>query len=403
MGARISRSASCPEKFCKRLRSQPSAAVPITGGVGVQVETILTSVSRIAWFISPHGFGHAARSSAMMDEVFRQRPDAVFEIFTTVPEWFFSTSLVAPFHYNACPCDVGLVQRTALEEDVEATVALLAETDLLAEATVEALAAKVLGLRCQAVVADIAPQGLAVARKAGLPAVLVENFTWDWIYRAYGHRWPAINRWADAFEAEFSQCDLRIQAEPWCLSVDGAVRTSPISRKPGIGRDRIRAELGIEREDPMLLVSMGGIPWHFSGLEKLAESQGVTIVVPGGGTTEARMGSLIVLPHHSRFHHPDLVHAADGVLAKLGYSTVAEVWAAGCSLGWIGRSTFAESAEMARWVRGHIGGAEISQKELIEGRWVDRLGEIVTSAKPSLPRVGGAPAAAAAVLDLCVE
>lgn len=358
-------------------------------------------VLKIAWFVSPHGFGHAARACAVMDEVFRQKPDAVFEIFTTVPEWFFSASLSASFHYHACRCDVGLVQRSALEEDLEATVKRLNEVDLLAEATVGALSQKILNLGCRAVVADIAPQGLAVARTAGLPSILVENFTWDWIYRAYAGRWPAINHWADKFEAEFSQCDLRIQAEPWCLPVDGAVQVPPISRRPGNGREAIRNELGIEGEHPMLLVSMGGIPWRYSGLEKMAEAQGLTIVIPGGGTTEARRGSLIVLPHHSRFHHPDMVHAADGVLAKLGYSTVAEVWSAGCSLGWIGRPTFPESAKMARWVRRHLGGIEISQDELIEGSWVERLDEIVSSTGPRAHRRGGAFGAAKALLEVC--
>lgn len=366
-----------------------------------RVQTILRCVLKIAWFISPHGFGHAARACAVMDEVFRQKPDAVFEIFTTVPEWFFSASLSAPFNYNTCSCDVGLVQRSAMEEDVEATLTRLGSVGLLAESTLDALAEQVVSLGCRAVVADIAPQGLAVARTAGLPSILVENFTWDWIYRAYAGRWPAINHWADEFEAEFSQCDLRIQAEPWCLPVDGATQVPPISRRPGSGRKAIRNELGIEGEHPMLLVSMGGIPWQFSGLEKMAEAQGLTIVIPGGGTTEARRGSLIVLPHHSRFHHPDLVHAADGVLAKLGYSTVAEVWSAGCSLGWIGRPTFPESAEMARWVQRHLGGTEISQDELTEGRWIERLEEILCSTGPTGSCIGGAPAAAAAVLDIC--
>lgn len=364
--------------------------------------TILAFVLKLAWFISPHGFGHAARASAMMDEVFRLRPGAVFEVFTTVPEWFFAASLSAPFNYHPCRCDVGLVQRSALEEDIGATVERLDAADLLAEATVNTLAAQVVSLGCQAVVADISPQGLAVARAAGLPSILVENFTWDWIYRAYAARWPSLSRWVELFEAEFIQCDLRIQAEPWCRPVDGALRVPPISRRPRNGRESIRKDLGIEEGNPMLLVSMGGIPWRFSGLERAAQAQGLTVVVPGGGTTEARNGSLIVLPHHSRFHHPDLVHAADGVLAKLGYSTIAEVWSAGGSLGWIGRPSFPESAEMARWVRQHLGGAEISRDELVEGRWVARLGEIVEATRSSAaPRRGGAPAAATAVLDIC--
>lgn len=356
---------------------------------------------KIAWFISPHGFGHAARASAMMDEVFRLRPDAAFDVFTTVPKWFFSASLAAPFHYHSCHCDVGLVQRSALEEDIEATVDLLARADLLAEATVDTLAEKVLSLGCQVVVADISPQGLAVARAAHLPSILVENFTWDWIYRGYVSQWPSIGRWVELFEQEFAQCDLRIQAEPWCHTVEGALRVAPINRRPREEPKAIREQLGIKEEQAMLLVSMGGIPWHFSGLEKAAKAEGVTIVIPGGGATQAQSGSLVVLPHHSHFHHPDLVHAADGVLAKLGYSTIAEVWSAGCSLGWIGRPTFPESIEMAQWVRRNLGGAEISQDELVEGRWIERLEEILCSTSPFASRIGGAPAAATAVLHVC--
>lgn len=355
---------------------------------------------RIAWFVSPHGFGHAARSAAIMDEVFRVRPDVTFDIFTTVPEWFFETSLSAPIHYHHCRCDLGLVQQSALEEDIEATSRQLDGLDLLKRSTVRSLADAVERLGCRAVVADIAPQGLAVGRMAGLPSILVENFTWDWIYRAYEARWPSISKWADIFEAEFSRCDLHIQAEPWCRRVDGAVRVAPISRRPRKGRDEIRRDLGIDGDQPMLLVSMGGVPWRFSGLDKVAAATGVTIVVPGGGKTEATKGSLILLPHHSRFHHPDLVHAADGVLAKLGYSTVAEVWSAECSLGWVGRSTFPESDEMARWVRCHLAGAEFSREELVEGLWVDRLGEIINSKTPPDGRSGGALAAAEALITL---
>ena len=45
---------------------------------------------------------------------------------------------------------------------------------------------------CTAVISDIAPLGLEVARAADLPSVLVENFTWDWIYRGYALRHPQM-------------------------------------------------------------------------------------------------------------------------------------------------------------------------------------------------------------------
>jgi len=47
----------------------------------------------IAYFVTPHGLGHASRSAAVMEALGRREQDVAFEIVTTVPEWFFSQSL----------------------------------------------------------------------------------------------------------------------------------------------------------------------------------------------------------------------------------------------------------------------------------------------------------------------
>ena len=47
---------------------------------------------RIACFISPHGYGHAARAAAVMEAFHYLDPEKEFEIFTSVPEWFFRHS-----------------------------------------------------------------------------------------------------------------------------------------------------------------------------------------------------------------------------------------------------------------------------------------------------------------------
>ncbi len=43
----------------------------------------------LAYFISPHGFGHAARACAVMSAILERMPGVRFEIFTEVPRWFF--------------------------------------------------------------------------------------------------------------------------------------------------------------------------------------------------------------------------------------------------------------------------------------------------------------------------
>ena len=49
---------------------------------------------RIAYFVTPHGFGHAARAAAVMVALQEIDPAIQFDIFTQVPRWFFQDSLV---------------------------------------------------------------------------------------------------------------------------------------------------------------------------------------------------------------------------------------------------------------------------------------------------------------------
>ncbi|MDE3091936.1 MAG: hypothetical protein KGJ80_21395, partial [Chloroflexota bacterium] len=81
-----------------------------------------THTHNIAFFISPHGFGHAARACAVMVSLHAIDPTFHFDIFTRVPRWFFADSLRGAFTYHALLTDIGLVQETALREDLAATV-----------------------------------------------------------------------------------------------------------------------------------------------------------------------------------------------------------------------------------------------------------------------------------------
>jgi hypothetical protein len=71
-----------------------------------------TATHRIAYFITPHGYGHAARASAVMAAVHQINAAVRFEIFTQVPEWFFQDSLSGPYGHHALLTDIGLAQKT---------------------------------------------------------------------------------------------------------------------------------------------------------------------------------------------------------------------------------------------------------------------------------------------------
>ena len=145
----------------------------------------------LACFISPHGFGHAARCCAIVEGVALREPDLHVEIFTLVPEWFLRESLSIPFGLHHVETDIGLRQLSALEADLDETVSALRTFLAFDRPETEALASTVAEMGCRAVLCDISPLGIEVARRAGVPSVLIENFTWDWIYEGFADTSPA--------------------------------------------------------------------------------------------------------------------------------------------------------------------------------------------------------------------
>lgn len=213
----------------------------------------------LAYFITPHGFGHAARACAVMAAAQRRIPDLRWEIFTRTPDWFFAESLRGPYRLHPTETDVGLVQLDALRADLDATVERLAGLLPFSAGRVDPLAAQVQTLGCQAILCDIAPLGIAVAQAAGVPSVLLENFTWVDIYAEYVEECPALLPYTAQMAHWFAGADFHIQTSPVCNpSTNPTLTVPPVSRSPRTGRAEVRRLLAIPDDSPFLLITMGG-------------------------------------------------------------------------------------------------------------------------------------------------
>jgi hypothetical protein len=349
--------------------------------------------ARLACFVTPHGFGHAARTCAVLSALARRLPLAA-ELFTTVPDWLFADSLDLPWRRHPVRCDVGLVQGDALHEDLAATADALDELLPFGERQVTELAQQVLALGCRAVLCDVAPLGLAVATAANLPLALVENFTWDWIYTGYLDREPRLARHATTLASCLAGVDVRVQTAPACLPVGGAVQVEPVARAARRRRDEVRDELGLLPGERAVLLTMGGIAWDFTSFAP-RPPDGVVLVVPGGAAEPRRIEGAVLLPFRGPFYHPDLVAAADAVVGKLGYSTLAEAWTAGVPYGFIARRGFPESPVLASFLTAAGAGRAVPPSVLAESDW-SWLSALLAAGRGA-PRPGGADAAAAAL------
>jgi hypothetical protein len=358
------------------------------------------SFRHVAYFVSAHGFGHATRAAAVMAAVHALDPTICFEVFTAAPEFVFRDSLTGPFVYHHGITDIGLAQRSALLEDPLATLAQLDEFLPFDEFLLRSWADWLGRLACELVICDIAPLGLAVAELAGLPSVLIENFTWDFAYRAYLELAPGLARHADYLAEVFARAGYHLQAEPFCVLASHAdARLHPVGRRPRASVASTRAALGVADGECLVLVTLGGVsdqPPRPRGVPK----SGVVYALAGAGDVFRREGPWLLLPHRSTVYYPDLLAASDAVIAKLGYSTLAEAFHAGVPFGYLPRDRFPESPVLSEFARREMPALALSTAAFLAGDWLEAAGRLLALPRPNAHTINGADRAAEFILDL---
>jgi UDP:flavonoid glycosyltransferase YjiC (YdhE family) len=341
---------------------------------------------RIAAFVSPHGYGHAARASAVLTAL-QARCHAGVEVFTTVPRWFFEESLLGPFGYHEVDVDVGFRQASALRADLAATAAALDALVPFDERLIDDLAALVTRLRCSGVLCDIAPLGVAVAERAGLPSVLVESFTWPWLYEPYYGDEPGLRAPARILDEWRARATRIVQTEPLCARDPATTLVGPISRPPRLDRAAARASLGIPGDRAFVAITMGGYDEEMPFLDRLRALDDVTFLVTGQHATRSD-GNLRLVSNRTPIFMPDLLRAADAVVAKLGYGILAEVWREGVPYGFVSRPGFPEMPALEAFARDRLGAHEIDPGAWASGAWVEALPGLIV--RPRTPREGTA-------------
>jgi hypothetical protein len=363
----------------------------------------------LAFYISGHGFGHAARQIEVINAVHRREPATRFFIRTSAARWLLEHTIDAPYELDDRPCDIGVVQIDALTPDIRATIALAREFyGRSFNADIDREAAELQKRGVDVVIADVPPLACAAAARVGLPCVAISNFTWDWIYADYVEIVPEALDVVNTISAAY-----RLAKEAWRLPMHGGFKSFAkvvdvpfVARHARRRRAETRERLGLPRQARLALSSFGGYGVSGIDLSKLDTRGQWEIVVTG---REAIPDS----PHGVRFVHEraiyaaglryeDLVGACDAVLSKPGYGIVSECIANDTALVYTSRGRFIEYgvlvAEMPRYLRCSY----ISNDDLLAGRWRGALDAAVGAASPpERPRTDGADVIADMIAALC--
>jgi hypothetical protein len=314
-------------------------------------------------------------------------PALAFDIFTETPRWFFEDSLEDHFSFHSLLTDIGLVQESPLRVNLKETLHRLNHFFPFSPSRIAELASHLRKSGFSLVLCDIAPMGIIAAKEAGIPSVLVENFTWDWIYEAYVKEMIGLIPHIHYLKTLFAMADVHIQAEPLCERRPVDLTTPPVSRKPRKPPGEIRKALSVPADAKAVLITMGGISANYPLLSDLEKRDDVYFIIPGASGDVRAYRNLILLPHRSRFFHPDLVQASDAVIGKVGYSTLAEVFHAGVPFGYIVRLDFRESSSLASFIQEEMEGICIQEEDFNSAAWVAHLDDLLALPRsiPSVP------------------
>jgi hypothetical protein len=349
----------------------------------------------LLYYISAHGYGHAARSCAIGNRI----PRAIrLTIRTALPPGFFADELKRPFDFHPAQFDCGCAQRDGVTADVEAT---LRNYQAIAHRNTQLLKKEAAWCRDQGVdgiISDIAPFPFDVAATIGIPSVAASNFTWHDIYAPYTDRFPWFGPCLDAIDAQYQRAGLLLAFCPANSMTSFPHRVDvPVVGKTGVCRaEGIRAHFNIAPEKKCGLIYIGNYglnavhwerlellrDWEFFGLHPLPAQPANYHLV----TKEI-------------FSYQDLTASMDCLIAKVGYGIYADAILNGLPLLHLPRPDFAEYPVLARGLQEWGGAYCLEPEAFCALDWTAALDRLTSRARPRPVAARGAALCADHIVD----
>lgn len=356
----------------------------------------------IAAYVSGHGFGHMVRAGQVLRALRERRPGLALTVVTSTSERVVRRAAGEPLAVRSAVLDVGVVQRDALTIDEAATASAwqALHRDYAARVETEARWLRERGARL--VLADIPPIAFDAAVAAGLPAVGLTNFSWDWIYRQLARREPRLLEAADQAARAYARADLLLEL-PFAGDLSAFPRRQPIplvARRPGHTRGEARRCLGLADAARVVLLTFGGIGVPELDLATLAALPDFTFLATEGGRApgNVRMIDVDALVRDG-FDYADLVVAADVVVTKPGYGIVSDAIAGRARMVYTDRGDFAEYAVLVEGMSRLLPAVHVSNDDVRAGRLRDALERVLALPFPDAPDLGGADEAVRWLLE----
>lgn len=327
----------------------------------------------IAYYISGHGFGHAARQQPVIERL--SQANIRVYVRSSAPAKFFDYPQVE-IHSNAY--DIGMIQPDSLHVDMAATLAWYADfldkQDHLIEEEVQFIQDSHIRL----IVSDMPPIAFEIAERATIPSLAITHFTWDWIYELAIKENPEYQFVYDSITASYHKATLALEL-PFAHSLPFPnIKTAPLII-PELTRTKgkLFAELNIPKNNKVALVSMGGFDWQPYHASRLGDFGGwVFLVTDGMWESVKYLSNCRLIPREFQHYH-DLIAHVDVVVGKAGGTTISQCIAYGTPMIYTLRDGYRENELLHDALCKYAKSQFVEKAEFEEGAWLDWLDDIL--------------------------
>lgn len=351
--------------------------------------------TKIAYYITAHGYGHGTRSCDIINAVLTAAPDVPVIVKTDLPSGFLSHRLPDTIDVRNGAFDVGLVQKDSIQVDLGASLdaveKLYIREDVLIAQEADFITKENVGV----VVSDIPAIPLAAAQRSGIPGIATSNFGWDWIYEDFVRTDPRWQTYVDKFRTVYQQTDLLLRqpfAEPM-TSFPNQIDLPLLASSGTERRSDIAAATGADREMKWVLLSFTSLNLHPGALENLDRLTDCELF---GVEPLTWPGSCVRTIARSTALFEDIMASMDVVVTKPGFGIVSECIANNKPIIYSERKNFREYAILVENIQRYCRHAFIPGTELYSGDLARALYEIDHAPAPAeqMPRHGAELAAA---------
>lgn len=317
-------------------------------------------MSKIAFFISNHGYGHIMRNVPVINELLSRGHEVV--VVTGEPQSRIAgTQTEAQF--IVCDTDAGMIVKPgSLIVDQEATKRRVAEhvghwSEFIDMAK---------GLHADAIVADIVPWALIAASESKVPAYFMVSFTWIEQYEGFLDE-GLLKKYVDAYQLPHKNLYYDL-ANTACREMLGEGRQVGFVARPFDLEEvsRIRKQ----HSRPIVFISLGA---SNSGLETEIDVSGLPYDFIATRALKLKGDNVEYLDESVQNTH-DYVKAADFCITKAGWSTVSEIMISGLPFAAIERDDAPEDSMTITQLKERNAAISIKADDLQDmGKVMDRL------------------------------